>query len=464
MKKYLSLTRIVLSACCLFLNACDDNGRESLDMSQDVTIHEFIINGVPGEIDNKAMTIKVMLPPKSDVKALLPSVKTSEGATVTPQTGQTQNFTNSVEYKVVNGNLYNVYKVSVEVLEARITKFVLNGRYNGTIDYTNNKISVTVPTTIDITQMIPAVQYTKGATISPDDSRMQDFTHPVTYTLAYMGETFIYEVSVIRSDYAYAFLGTGATIDDLTNADEKTAARWMLQNVPNSRYVSLESLKDANAALNQFTAVWFHYEQTNTLPTITANKNVTNALKTYYAGGGSIFLSGTACLYTGSIGITPAAYIPNNAFGSFGDAGQVDAPGELWGIAITGCEDHPIYKNLTVDKTSQAWPVVWFIGKEISWRRNIGCPWDLVAPFKQDWADWTAKTGGTPLASFNWDNDCNEKVAVSVFDGTKDGKGKAVCIGTPAYDWYYEKENVSVNSYYSNMEKITLNIVDFLSK
>ena len=107
---------------------------------------------------------------------------------------------------------------------------------------------------------------------------------------------------------------------------------------------------------------------------------------------------------------------------------------------------------------------LWLIGKEISWRRNIGCPWDLVAPYTQDWSDWSAKTGGTPLASFNWDNDCNEKVAVSVFDGVEGGKGTAVCIGAPSYDWYYEKEDVSANPYYSNIEKITQNVFDYLTK
>ena len=264
--------------------------------------------------------------------------------------------------------------------------------------------------------------------------------------------------------HAYAFLGTAETIEGLTNADEKTAAEWMMENIPNSKYVSLESLKDGSTSLNQFTAVWFHYEQTNTLPAIAANKNVTNALKNYYTSGGNVFLSGTACLYTGSLGITPSTYIPNNPFGSFGDAEQVNAPGELWGIAITGCEDHPIYKGVTVDKTTQTWPVVWLIGKEISWRRNIGCPWDLVAPYTQDWSDWSAKTGGTPLASFNWDNDCNEKVAVSVFDGVEGEKGTAVCIGMPSYDWYYEKEDVSANPYYSNIEKITQNVFDYLTK
>ncbi len=454
----------MLSVSCLFLTACDDDKRDSLDFSQDVNIHEFTINGVQGVIDNETMMIKVMLPPKSDVTSLVPDIKVADNAVITPGSGESQNFSGNVEYKVTNGNLYNTYKVSVEVLNAKITKFILNGRYVGTIDPVNNKISVTVPTTIDITKLIPTIEYTEGATISPENSKIQDFTNPVVYTLTYMNETFTYEVSVIQSDHTYAFLGTAETIDGLTNADEKTAAEWMMENIPNSKYVSLESLKDGAASLNQFTAVWFHYEQANTLPVIAANKNVTNVIKGYYSNGGNIFLSGTACLYTGSLGITPAAYTPNNAFGSFGDAGQVNAPGELWGIAITGCEEHPIYKGVTIDKTTQSWPVVWLVGKEISWRRNIGCPWDLVAPYTQDWADWASKTGGTPLASFNWDDDCNEKVAVSVFDGIEGGKGTAVCVGAPSYDWYYEKENVSSNSYYSNIEKMTLNIFNYLTK
>ena len=454
----------MLSVSCLFLTACDDDKRDSLDFSQDVNIHEFTINGVQGVIDNETMMIKVMLPPKSDVTSLVPDIKVADNAVITQGSGESQNFSGNVEYKVTNGNLYNTYKVSVEVLNAKITKFILNGRYVGTIDPVNNTISVTVPTTIDITKLIPTIEYTEGATISPENSKIQDFTNPVVYTLTYMNETFTYEVSVIKSDHTYAFLGTAETIDGLTNADEKTAAEWMMENIPNSKYVSLESLKDGAASLNQFTAVWFHYEQANTLPVIAANKNVTNVIKGYYSNGGNIFLSGTACLYTGSLGITPAAYTPNNAFGSFGDAGQVNAPGELWGIAITGCEEHPIYKGVTIDKTTQSWPVVWLVGKEISWRRNIGCPWDLVAPYTQDWVDWASKTGGTPLASFNWDDDCNEKVAVSVFDGIEGGKGTAVCIGAPSYDWYYEKENVSSNSYYSNIEKMTLNVFNYLTK
>jgi hypothetical protein len=34
----------------------------------------------------------------------------------------------------------------------------------------------------------------------------------------------------------------------------------------------------------------------------------------------------------------------------------------------------------------------------------------------------------------------------------------------PSYDWYYEKEDVSANPYYSNIEKITQNVFDYLTK
>ena len=70
----------MLSVSCLFLTACDDDKRDSLDFSQDVNIHEFTINGVQGVIDNETMMIKVMLPPKSDVTSLVPDIKVADNA------------------------------------------------------------------------------------------------------------------------------------------------------------------------------------------------------------------------------------------------------------------------------------------------------------------------------------------------------------------------------------------------
>ncbi|MCS3283742.1 hypothetical protein NXV73_16475 [Bacteroides salyersiae] len=45
---------------------------------EDVTIHEFTINGAQGTIDNENMTVKVMLPPKSEVTSLTPVIEIAD--------------------------------------------------------------------------------------------------------------------------------------------------------------------------------------------------------------------------------------------------------------------------------------------------------------------------------------------------------------------------------------------------
>lgn len=443
------------------LAACNDNDRESLDLSQDVSIHDFVVDGISGTIDHSGMTIKIMLPPFTDLTRLKPVVTTAEGATVLPASGEITDFTAPVEYKVINGNLYNKYKVTAEVIKAKITRFLLDDQYAGIIDQTANKITVAVPTSTDITRMVPTIEHTEGAVLSPEAGKPYDFTEPVTFTLTYMNERFSYEVSVQKRDEAYAFLGTALTADELANADDKEAALWMMNNVPNSRYISFEQIKDGSIALSDFDVIWFHYDDEQSLPGIAVNRNVVTALKNYYEGGGNIILSGFACLYVSDLGIT--SYIPNNTFGNSGTAEPMFGLHELWGISITGCEDHPLYKDLNIDRTS-GWPVVYFLGYDVS-RRNNGCIWNLEAPpFQIGWDNWKAMTGGNPLASFNWDDNCDQRVNIAEFPGVNGGKGTAICIGAPSYDWYSEGNEASENSYRYNIEKLTLNAFEYLTE
>lgn len=444
------------------LTACNDNDRETLDLSQDVSIHDFVIDGTVGTIDHSDMTIKVMLPPFTDLTQLTPVITVAEGATVLPASGEVADFTHGVEYKVINGNLYNKYKVTAEVIKAKITRFLLDNQYAGIIDQTDNTITVAVPTSTDVTRMIPAIEYTEGAVLSPEAGKPYDFTRPVTFTLTYMNEVFSYEVTVQKRDDAYAFIGTAATADALVNPDDKEAALWMLNNLPNSQYISFDRIKDGSVTLSDFDVIWFHYDDEQALPGIAVNKNVVTALKNYYEGGGNILLSGFACLYVSDLGITN--YIPNNTFGNSGTTEPMYGLHELWGISITGCENHPLYKDLVIDRTS-GWPVVYFLGYDIS-RRNNGCIWNLDAPpfEKQSWDNWKAVTGGIPLASFNWDDNCDERVNIAEFPGVKGGKGNAICIGAPSYDWYSEGNQASENSYRYNIEKLTLNAFNYLTE
>ncbi|MDR1631729.1 MAG: DUF5018 domain-containing protein [Dysgonamonadaceae bacterium] len=176
-----------------------ENDRDDIDLSGGVDITSFTINGVEGVIDQTKQTIHLLLPTNADLSGLKPVIAVSDGATVTPSSEETVDFSNSettpIVYKVVNKNRYNTYKVRVENVKAKITLFRINTCV-GDIDEANRTISVFMPEGTDVTALVPTVQYTEGATISPADGTPVDFTNPVVYTLSYVDETFQYTVTV----------------------------------------------------------------------------------------------------------------------------------------------------------------------------------------------------------------------------------------------------------------------------
>lgn len=223
---------IYLLIATITMVACDDNNNEtSLDMSCDVDIHSFSINGVEGFIDNDNSTIKVIMPNGTDLTALAPQIVIGTGAKVSPESGQSVDFSQSarkgseVIYTVTNGDLYRRYKVTVDVARATITKFRI-GTSEGKIDENEKTITIYVPENTDITSLIPIVEYTDGATIYPDNGSVVDFTNPVEYKLTYGGSEFLYTVTVILGeeplpeivifngeDIAPVWSGLAATVD-----------------------------------------------------------------------------------------------------------------------------------------------------------------------------------------------------------------------------------------------------------
>lgn len=194
--RYIILT--ALTWCCFA--GCGESDRDSVDLSGDVDILSFTVNGHEAVVDNEALTVKLMMPPGTDVTQLKPVVQVSEGAIVSPSSGTEADFSHSgttaVEYTVYNKNRYNAYKVTIEEPRARITLFEM-GDVVGSIDETNKTITLFVAEGTDVSYVVPAITYTEGATIIPAIGEAIDLTDPVEYTLDYAGAQFKYTVSVV---------------------------------------------------------------------------------------------------------------------------------------------------------------------------------------------------------------------------------------------------------------------------
>ncbi|WP_024480882.1 DUF5018 domain-containing protein [Cellulophaga baltica] len=181
----------------------DSNGQELLqtvsfevvdELSTEKEITSFIVNGVAGTITGT--TIDVVLPEGTDLTALAPVI-IHNGASISPESETSQDFTNPVIYTVTaQDQTIQEYTVTltVEGNEAKdITDFAIDG-VDGIITGTN--ISLTLPAGTDVTSLSSTVTHT-GASVNPTSGVAQDFTSPVEYTVtAADGTTKVYTVTV----------------------------------------------------------------------------------------------------------------------------------------------------------------------------------------------------------------------------------------------------------------------------
>ena len=148
---------------------------------------------VPGQtgltvIDEGLHTIRVVVPFGTNVTALVPAIYHT-GASVSPNSGVAQDFTNPVNYTVTAQDAST--QVYVVTIAPNITKDITSFSFTspaatGSIVGTN--ISVTVPYGTDVTALVATFTHngtgvTVGATPQVSGTTPNNFTSPVVYTV-----------------------------------------------------------------------------------------------------------------------------------------------------------------------------------------------------------------------------------------------------------------------------------------
>ncbi len=263
-----------------------------------------------------------------------------------------------------------------------------------------------------------------------------------------------------------AFLSTAATANDITDPDEKAAWNWLINDNPEAQFVSFSSVKSHNADLGAYTVIWWHEDNSQDLPAIALDATVLTELKAYYANGGSFLLTSFGARYVEALGVVPAGKGPNNSFGD-PRGNQWVEPTWSWGISFKGHESHPAFAGLTLT-ADKPYATAYMLSNG-TYRLNHTAQWYIP-----DWggygspANWRSQTGGIDLGSTEWDGDHNTVVTMAEFPRTAE-HGKTIVISPGCYDWYSEADpsnpsNQPANSYLSNIQKMTTNVLKYLSK
>jgi len=225
MKRILRIGMALL-AVTMFMYACDVEKEPYIQGAEDEKlILSFVVDSVNGTIDTENKTVRLDFPEGIDVTHLTPTITISNYATIEPESGVAQDFTNPVYYTVtaMNGTTAQ-YMVEAVVHDAENEKSILSFRFDaldeeGVIDEIARRISFLLPAETDVTELVPTIEVSEGATVEPASGVAQDFTNPVNYTVtAQNGTTAVYTVTVVVEGGDVEPTGKTVLIKDFTGA------------------------------------------------------------------------------------------------------------------------------------------------------------------------------------------------------------------------------------------------------
>ncbi len=458
-----TISKIIIFSWLVLLIGCKQEG-SSMQLDSEVQVEHIVFDDLyEGVIDHQTATIVVAVPKDyNTTNMVVTGLSLSPGATATIKEGDVLNLSITQSIQVQNGDVFFEYTLSVSHDDARILSFKLNNTYTGVIDQNAKTIIVRVPSTEDVTRMIPSMTLSEGASVSPKAGETIDFTNPVKFTVTYNTAQVVYTVTVLVSDApSVVYVGLANSIDGL-NPEEKTAAEWLLTNVANAQYASFDDVRLKRIDLSKCKLIWWHLHIDGGIDNENkfdqaAPEAVSAAvvMKELYNNGMNFLLTRYGTYYAVKLGATLDNRVPNNCWGQVEETGEI--VGGPWNFFMKDNTSHPIYQNLIMSSDTPDGVFTFDTGYRTT---NSTAQWHIGS----DWGgyptleDWREKTGAKDLG-YGGDG------AVVVWEFPTDGtKGGIVCIGSGCYDWYAHDVDTSADRYHANVATLTKNAIDYLTQ
>ncbi|MEA1896878.1 MAG: DUF5018 domain-containing protein, partial [Bacteroidota bacterium] len=160
-----------------------------------IMLYDTLLNNVTltSAVDSTAGTasVEILFGMDSQLDSLVAVLTLADGATSSPESNDTLDFTSPVVFTVTaeDGVTTRDWIITVTVSasassEAEVLSFEIdNSVSDALIDTDLGTIAVSMPFGTDLTALAPEISVSAGATISPESGVAQDFSNPVVYTV-----------------------------------------------------------------------------------------------------------------------------------------------------------------------------------------------------------------------------------------------------------------------------------------
>lgn len=426
-----------------------------------------------GTVNQTLKKASAKVPIGTDLSSLTVEFDTTEGATVTPESGSVVDFSNGpVEVKVSYFGTTTSYVVSVqERAEPTINSFKISSpvEAEGTIDQENKKITVSVPGGTDLSAVEVNLSVPAGATVDPTADGVVDFSNgPVTFTVS-LNNTSVDYVVTVSEPQKVGFVGSAKDISSISEADTKAAAEF-LNSYYGENFVYLQNGNFTSDDLSDLNVIVYYYDNTGSFDNPDGNLTASTitALTNYVKNGGNMFLGGFGTRIIDDLGRIP--YEPGIAGNGAGGPNP-----DNWGMNYltglpTDLSGYSAFEGLVltdeiVPGESIGHDFVPFIGP--GYKEDHNSMWDLGAiPELTEphasvarGAEFEELTTSRILGTWQHVTDmcC---IAAIEFLPTDTYEGRIIAIGIAAYEW--EMNDGRTNEFRANVENFTTNSIEYM--
>ena len=424
LKSVKSKLRIILSfflilSVSIGITSCGEDPVEPGGAS----IISFTVEEVSATIDETAKTVSAELLAGTDITALAPEIVISDGASISPASGETVDFTSPVTYTVTDtsGTITNEYTAMITSAELRKLAFIGNAAEN-----TQAAWDATAGTDYDLKDDQTAAEWF--------ESEMASSTNELTY-LSFQDVIGGADLSEYHTIWIQYDGGTwGGVVASFPNNGEGN-----------------------HCLLGENGVTW----------EVTCDNDIQSfitAIKDYYEGGGNLLLGNYAGAIVDEIGVVSSPdYAPNNAWG--GLSVMDDATASEWMVRWAGETTSPLFADIVVG-SNDGIPAPAFVmieaggekkNRSNQYNLNFG-PWAPngdTDPLADRRASFIEMTGAQILIE---NGGLNEPQMV-MWDAT-DTKGTVIAILGGTYDWYIGE---TLSGTDRNMKTLTKNCLNYLT-
>lgn len=323
----------------------------------------------------------------------------------------------------------------------------INGK-NADIDHLSGSINISLAGGTNLSSVLFEASAPEGVTVNPSSGTKLNLNNPVQVVVSNNITERVYTIYTTILPSKVAFLGDGATIEEITDDDVKAAAQWTKETYADDFvYIPYNDLSDES--LNGVNVIVYIYDNVGSSDQPAALLEKLNVLSKFYVQGGKIVagLLGTGLVE--ELGRDKSGL--RNIIGVGAGGNNPDS----WGVGFTGS---PVANIISAGLEFYAPNMAYVINA--GYKEDHNALWNLGSITSAPYATFNSRYNAEPVAAWDWAVGGQGFAGIVVWNPFDRFKGYMITIGIGGMEWGMNDNRE--NPYISNVHKIYQNSINYL--